>query len=123
MASAINITLLLLIHLHISRHFTFCPCCGTTFHEEKKVPIREMASFAFFLEDSEWQTVFNELFSLGVMLMDRNYRYFAATDPRFTILDFRKVFVETKNQIMAVLRKQPRSISDMFDIAKVYLKK
>ena len=123
MASAINITLLLLIHLRLASHFTFCPCCGTACREEKKVPIREMVAFASFLEDCEWQTVFNELFSLGVMLMDSNYHSIVASNPSFTILEFRKVFVETKMQMMELLRKQPQSLHDMFDLANVYLEK
>ena len=65
-ASAINITTLLLIHLRISQHYTFCPCCGMDFKKEKKIPVKEMATFANLLEEQSWETVFNELFSLGV---------------------------------------------------------
>lgn len=55
------------------------------------------------------------------MLMDRNYRKRVVEDPTFTILEFRKVFVDTKNQIMAILRKQPYSLYDIFDLAAPYL--
>lgn len=65
-ASAFNITTMLLIHLHIYTNYTFCPCCGTSFKTVKKVPLKEMAAFAFLLEENSWQTVFNELFSIGV---------------------------------------------------------
>ena len=65
-ASAINITTMLLIHLNICTHYTFCPCCGTSFRAVKKVPLKEMAAFAYLLEDNAWYTVFNEVFSLGV---------------------------------------------------------
>ena len=82
-----------------------------------------MAVFASFLEDNEWQTVFNEMFSLGVMLMDHNYRRFVRKDPSFTILEFRRVFVETKMQILAILRKRPESVFAMTDLAKEYLTK
>ena len=115
-ASAINITTLLLIHLNITTQYTFCPCCGTEFKQRRKVPIREMAVFASFLEDNEWQTVFNELFSLGVMLMDHNYKHFVRTD-----LEFRRVFVETRTQILAILRKRPGNVFGMYDLAKEYL--
>lgn len=37
-----------------------------SFRKEKKAPIKEMAVFASFLEEQSWETVFNELFSLGV---------------------------------------------------------
>lgn len=80
-----------------------------------------MAVFASFLEDNEWQTVFNELFSLGVMLMDHNYKHFVRTDPSFTILEFRRVFVETRTQILAILRKRPGNVFGMYDLAKEYL--
>ena len=122
-ASAINITTLLLIHLHISVQYTFCPCCGTSFKQAKKVPLKEMVMFANLLEDCSWETVFNELFSLGVMLMVSNYKRRAATDPTFTILDFRKVFVDTREQIMDILRQRPETITDIFDLAKPYLEK
>ena len=69
LASAINITTMLLIHLHIYTQYTFCPCCGTSFKNSKKIPLKEVASFAFLLEESSWQTIFNELFCVGV----RNY--------------------------------------------------
>ena len=122
-ASAINITTLLLIHLRISVQYTFCPCCGTSFKQAKKVPLKEMIMFASLLEDCSWETVFNELFSLGVMLMVRNYKRRATTDPTFTILDFRKVFVDTREQIMDILRQRPGTITDIFDLAKPYLEK
>ena len=79
--------------------------------------------FASLLEDCSWETVFNELFSLGVMLMVRNYKRRATTDPTFTILDFRKVFVDTREQIMDILRQRPGTITDIFDLAKPYLEK
>lgn len=122
-ASAINLTTLLLIHLRISTQFTFCPCCGTSFKQEKRVPAKEMVAFASLLQDCSGETVFNELYSLSVMLMDHNYWKHVETEPTFTILEFRKVFVDTKEQIMAILRKSPRTITDVFDIAKVYLDK
>lgn len=53
--------------------------------------------------------------------MDRNYRKKVVSDPSFTILEFRQVFVETKNQLLAVLRKQPHTINDIFDLAAPYL--
>ena len=53
--------------------------------------------------------------------MDRNYRKKVISDPTFTILEFRQVFVETKNQIMAVLRKQPYTLYEIFELAKPYL--
>ena len=53
--------------------------------------------------------------------MEHNYRKKVATDPTFTILNFRQVFVETKDQILAVLRKQPYTVFDIFDLAKPYL--
>lgn len=68
-ASAINITTLLLIHLRISQQYTFCPCCGMDFKKEKKIPVKEMATFANLLEEQSWETVFNELFSLGVVVV------------------------------------------------------
>lgn len=122
-ASAINLTTLLLIHLHISMQFTFCPCCGTSFKQEKRVPAKEMVAFGSLLQDCSGETVFNELFSLSVMLMDHNYWKHVETEPTFTILEFRKVFVDTKEQIMTILRKSPRTITDVFDLAKVYLEK
>ena len=80
-----------------------------------------MVVFASLLQEYSSEAVFNELFSLSVMLMDRNYRKHVETDPTFTILEFRKVFVDTKEQILAILRKSPRNINDVFDFAKVYL--
>ena len=119
-ASAINLTTLLLIHLHISMQFTFCPCCGTSFKQEKRVPAKEMVAFGSLLQECSGETVF---FSLSVMLMDHNYWKHVETEPTFTILEFRKVFVDTKEQIMTILRKSPRTITDVFDLAKVYLEK
>lgn len=49
--------------------------------------------------------------------MDHNYRKMVATDPSFTILEFRKVFVETKNQLLAILRKKPYCVNDIFTLA------
>ena len=72
-ASASNITTLLLIHLRISQQSTFWPCCGMDFKKEKKIPVKEMATFANLLEEQSWETVFNELFSLGVAALFENH--------------------------------------------------
>lgn len=56
-----------------------------------------------------------------VVLMDHNYRKMVATDPSFTILEFRKVFVETKNQLLAILRKKPYSVNDIFTLATPFI--
>ena len=122
-ASAINLTTLLLIHLHISMQFTFCPCCGTSFKQEKRVPAKEMVAFGSLLQECSGETVFNELFSLSVMLMDHDYWKHVETEPTFTILVFWKGFVDTKELIMTILRKSPRTITYVFDLAKVYLEK
>lgn len=55
------------------------------------------------------------------MLMDHIYHKKVATDPSFTILEFRQVFIETKNQLMAILRKQPYSMNDLVNFASPYL--
>lgn len=53
--------------------------------------------------------------------MDHNYRKMVATDPSFTILEFRKVFIETKNQLLAILRKKPYSVNDIFTLATPFI--
>ena len=110
----------MLIHLDITRQFSFCPCCGTEF-KKKKAPIHSMFTFASLLEDTEWQVVFNELFSLGVVLMHHNYQHLTHTDPSFSILEFRKVFALTRVQLLKLLRKPCQSVFDLSKEASVYL--
>ena len=80
-----------------------------------------MFTFASFLEDTDWQVVFSELFSLGVVLMHHNYQRLARTDPSFSILEFRKVFSLTRVQLLKLLRKPSRSVFDLYKEASVYL--
>ena len=53
--------------------------------------------------------------------MDHIYHKKVATDSSFTILEFRQVLIETKNQLMAILRKQPYSMNDLVNFASPYL--
>lgn len=54
--------------------------------------------------------------------MDANYHRNMATDPSFTILDFKRVFAQTKDQLMKILRREPQTLEDAFEEASVYLR-
>ena len=66
-ASAINITTLLLIHLRISQQYTFCPCCGMDFKKEKKIPVKEMATFAICWRSSRGRPSSTSCFRLELL--------------------------------------------------------
>ena len=53
--------------------------------------------------------------------MDANYRQNVKKDPKFTILEFKKVFAQTKTQLMKLLRKGPRTIEELLDNAAPYV--
>ena len=53
--------------------------------------------------------------------MDANYHRNVATDPTFTSLDFKRVFAQTKDQLMKILRREPQTLEDAFEEASVYL--
>ena len=55
------------------------------------------------------------------MIMDANYRRNVKKDPKFTILEFKKVFAQTKTQLMKLLRKGPRTIEELLDNAAPYV--
>lgn len=55
------------------------------------------------------------------MMMDANYRRNVKKDPKFTILEFKKVFAQTKAQLMRVLRKGPKTIEEVFTVATPYI--
>lgn len=105
-------------HSHLadpSGHHTTVLLLSVLWHrvQEEEGAIHSMFTFASLLEDTEWQVVFNELFSLGVVLMHHNYQHLAHTDPSFSILEFRKVFALTRVQLLKLLRKPCQSVFDL----------